>query len=238
MSDKLDVGTLFAHFGKFHCKGLSEFERPKKNTIVPPALPLIYSKRGEIMPNGIVALPYHPEHLTSQSSRVHLTGCKRLFVLGVITSKDENQIEGIPYVIGSLVMNLFTEKGPFLFWPTRFAITIDEVDSFLNVRAQRPPSLQEIEALRRVPEEAIKETVAQILGEPFVPKDWAGERSDLFTSRIVLKQDNCSVCVQRPLSAVDREMVMAGLSRMDVTGYRAAEKRSLMVEIHRECNRI
>ena len=42
----------------------------------------------------------------------------------------------------------------------------------------------------------------------------------------------------KTVSASHRKMVMAVLSRMDVAGYRAAEKRSLMVEIHRECNRI
>jgi hypothetical protein len=35
----------------------------------------------------------------------------------------------------------------------------------------------------------------------------------------------------------DRKMVMAAVSRADVTGYRSGEKRSLMVDIHRECNR-
>jgi len=42
----------------------------------------------------------------------------------------------------------------------------------------------------------------------------------------------------KTVSASDRKMVMAVLRRMDVKGYRAAEKRSLMGEIHRECNRI
>jgi hypothetical protein len=40
------------------------------------------------------------------------------------------------------------------------------------------------------------------------------------------------------IGAVERETVVAVLSRMDVTEYRAAEKRSLIVEIVRECNRI
>ena len=40
------------------------------------------------------------------------------------------------------------------------------------------------------------------------------------------------------VSTSDRQMVMALLSRMDASDYRAEEKRSLMVEIHRECNRI
>ncbi len=35
-----------------------------------------------------------------------------------------------------------------------------------------------------------------------------------------------------------RKMVMAVLNRLDVTGYCSEEKRSRIVESHRECNRI
>jgi hypothetical protein len=40
------------------------------------------------------------------------------------------------------------------------------------------------------------------------------------------------------VSAADREALLGLLSGMDVTGYRSAEKRSLVVDIRRECNRI
>jgi integrase len=42
----------------------------------------------------------------------------------------------------------------------------------------------------------------------------------------------------KTVSASHRKMVMAVLRRMDVAGHRAAEKHSLMIELHRECNRI
>jgi len=42
----------------------------------------------------------------------------------------------------------------------------------------------------------------------------------------------------KTICASDRKMLMAMLSRTDVTGYRSSEKRSLMIEIRRECNRI
>jgi hypothetical protein len=42
----------------------------------------------------------------------------------------------------------------------------------------------------------------------------------------------------KSVGASDRRMILGVLSRMDVTVYRAAEEHPLMVEIHRECNRI
>jgi hypothetical protein len=32
-----------------------------------------------------------------------------------------------------------------------------------------------------VSEDAVKQVFAEIIGEPFVPKDWGGEKSDLQT---------------------------------------------------------
>ena len=40
------------------------------------------------------------------------------------------------------------------------------------------------------------------------------------------------------IGADDRKAFLGLLSGIDVTGYRSQDKRSLMVEIHRECNRI
>jgi len=42
----------------------------------------------------------------------------------------------------------------------------------------------------------------------------------------------------KTVGSSDLKMIISVLSRMDDTGYRSEEKRSLMVEIHRECNRI
>lgn len=41
--------------------------------------------------------------------------------------------------------------------------------------------------LRAIPEQEIKKAFAEIIGEPTVPKDWSGERSDLFTTWVKLQ---------------------------------------------------
>ena len=33
-------------------------------------------------------------------------------------------------------------------------------------------------------EDDVKHAIAEIIGAPFVPKDWGGERSDLFTEQL------------------------------------------------------
>jgi hypothetical protein len=63
-------------------------------------------------------------------------------------------------------------------------VGIDEIDSFHEVRKVSPHDVDKLVPLT-IPESSIKRSLAQILGEPFVPKDWGGETADLFTSYVV-----------------------------------------------------
>jgi hypothetical protein len=63
-------------------------------------------------------------------------------------------------------------------------INIDEIHSFREVRKVSPHDVDKLVPLA-IPESSIKQSFAQILGEPFVPKDWGGETADLFTSYVV-----------------------------------------------------
>jgi hypothetical protein len=63
-------------------------------------------------------------------------------------------------------------------------ISIDEIDSFRAVQKVSPHNVDGLVPLA-IPESTIKRSLAQILGEPFVHKDWGGETADLFTSCVV-----------------------------------------------------
>lgn len=63
-------------------------------------------------------------------------------------------------------------------------ISIDEIDSFREVRRISTHDVEKMVPLE-IPESNIKQSIVQILGEPFVSKDWGGETADLFTSHIV-----------------------------------------------------
>ncbi len=49
-----------------------------------------------------------------------------------------------------------------------------------------------LEPLKIIPETKIKTAFAEIIGEPCVQKDWGGERSDLFSSRVRLNGERIS----------------------------------------------
>jgi hypothetical protein len=70
------------------------------------------------------------------------------------------------------------------------------------------------------------------VADTFVPQEKASLAVDL------LEACQCRQRWMKTICASDRKMLMAMLSRTDVTGYRSSEKRSLMIEIRRECNRI
>ena len=44
----------------------------------------------------------------------------------------------------------------------------------------------DLQALLDISEEDVKHSIADIIGEPFVPKDWAGEKSDLQTNSLTI----------------------------------------------------
>jgi len=54
------------------------------------------------------------------------------------------------------------------------------------VAGKEAPKKADLEALLQIPEDAIKHAFAEIIGEPFVPRDWGGEKSDLTTSRLTI----------------------------------------------------
>jgi len=66
-------------------------------------------------------------------------------------------------------------------------IPITEIDAF-----KKAEKIKRIDVNRVVPldlhEAVIKKAFAEIIGEPFVPTDWGGEQSDLFTTRLKVRR--------------------------------------------------
>jgi hypothetical protein len=60
-------------------------------------------------------------------------------------------------------------------------ITVDDIDSFANIKRIRPRKLG------RIQEAVIKTGFKRIIGEGGVSKDWGGEKSDLYTNKIRVK---------------------------------------------------
>ena len=129
-----------------------------------------------------VAGTFNSVRTASSSATGSLTGSRRAYLIGTITDLTQEQIELRPVFIGirSFVDdNLAAEcltAGPRVY-PS-------DIGQFSGIDFASPLTEAELEAVLRVPEDTVKRAFAGLIGESYVPKDWGGERSDLYTSRV------------------------------------------------------
>jgi hypothetical protein len=66
-------------------------------------------------------------------------------------------------------------------------IPIEAIDSFAKAAEVSPQEVAGLAATKLpLPEQTVKELIAEIIGEPYLDTDWGGELSDILTSRIEL----------------------------------------------------
>jgi hypothetical protein len=186
---KLHQHALFTHYSNYFGKGLPNIRRllDKGRTDVPMAE--LYSKLDEVKPGCRLSFRFHHEHLVSNSAWVELSKQHQLFALGLVTKVSDTVIEAIPWVIASPLPHLLfdpaTSKGRR--WVNRLQVFIDEIDTFDRIRNVNYRLVKsDLEQLRAIPEQQIKQAFAEVIGEPTITKDWGGERSDLFSDRLLL----------------------------------------------------
>lgn len=120
------------------------------------------------------------DHLYSDTSIGLLSGKRRVLIYGQFAVED-GSIQVFPFVIGDLV-----EEMGFLpiSWRSAARLYPEQIESFSKVEGTPLPKAAEVRSLRQIPEDVVKRAFADIVGEPFVPKDWGGEKSDLQTSQL------------------------------------------------------
>lgn len=129
---------------------------------------------------------YSARHLTSDTSAIELKGASRKFVLAYVKSVTVEEIElrlilianrwlrGVTDTFG------FVETEPLHVWPS-------SIDQFDGVDWAMRLTRADLNRLKDVSEGQLKIWLADILGEPEVPKDWGGEQFDLWTDRVTIK---------------------------------------------------
>jgi len=185
LTGKVQPGAVFTRTGQVFCKDLTKYAMAVDAGKLHTKLPSIYIKLNGINDFEKLTFEYHPEHLTSKSAYSHLAGSPSLFIFGMIDAVQKKIITAKPFVIGSVMLNIFSKEEKIL-WGQRFEATVDDIDSFSEVRTQRVPREADLELLRNIPEDIIKRAFADIIGERDVPKDWGGERSDLTSNHVWL----------------------------------------------------
>lgn len=127
-------------------------------------------------------LPLHPAHVVAGSPGELMKGkVSDLFVCAEVLDVALNRVRAIPIFIGHQVM-----QGPMeqIVGAAHGEIHPEQIDNFSKLAKVRMPSKEQLEALRAIPEQQVKTAFAAIIGEPDVPRDWGGERSDLISTYV------------------------------------------------------
>lgn len=126
---------------------------------------------------------FDPNRFEANSPRTNLSGQRHVYVAGVATAIDKEQLEVTirPLLIGDPYYVPYGSKRSDLFNPDRAELRYYEVDQFQLAAADLKTLVTSDEAARlfEMPEEDVKKAFARILGVKSAPKDWSGEQSDL-----------------------------------------------------------
>jgi hypothetical protein len=115
-----------------------------------------------------------------------LSGRQRQFLLAYVeqdaSTGGERMIDLRPILFARRL--LAPPAADNMFGLQRLEMAAEEIDQFAKMRDEDPPT--DNGELKSIPEQQIKEWIAEIVGEPVVPKDSGAETFDLFTDRITI----------------------------------------------------
>ncbi|WP_285314186.1 hypothetical protein [Pseudarthrobacter sp. fls2-241-R2A-168] len=123
-----------------------------------------------------------------QSRRVTVLGYAR-----VVETNPKVHIEISPLFIGWIVERPESEDAPIFDYTDRRQIWASQVDQFEKIKDAPKATAEMRKEVSAMPEDTVKQHFAEIIGEPYVGKDWGGEKSDLFTSRLTIDGQPVSV---------------------------------------------
>jgi hypothetical protein len=158
-----------------------------------------------------------------------------LFAVGIIDRVESDLVVANTIFLGRRIGtesdDLF--PGP----PPRSEIHPEEIDAFNGMAGEAFPTEKSLEILKGVREHDIKHAFARLLSEDAVPKDWGGEQSDLFTTRLKVRGTRLSAAFLFKGPARFHPMTVADLGKNgDQIGRLASEPAELLVVQH--CHRV
>jgi len=227
------AGSLLAAiWGVFTFRGLSNaFDREREGKSAQPAtfsgaIPLgktEYEIFGQLS----------NDHLYSDTSLQFLTRKRRMLIAGQF-EMDGTSIRVHPYIVGEMFTDLSSFRIP---WSQSVRVYPSQIDAFAAIVSVPNPTNDELKALLHIQEENVKHAFAEIIGEPFVPKDWSGEKSDLSTSRLTIDRAPLSAAFIFKGPSVPGEMHPANMGKRGDQLVRAFDEPVDLVVIQ-HCNKI
>jgi hypothetical protein len=187
MEGKAVPGGFFTHIGPFFGRNTQEADMRYELGKPFPKEVILWTKLDGFEEGLTLTVQAHPENYTTHSASGEMAGKKRLFMVGRLTECDSEDMRAQAYIIG----HLHSEPRPsepntdrFNALPNQMEIFPATVDSFSKIIDEGTPTIAELKQLLEIPEREVKAAFAAIIGEPFVPKDWGGEISDLVSTQV------------------------------------------------------
>lgn len=183
----LREGTLFTIYQDFYGRGLSKFNNSAKpiprNAIAELHNTLKFDNGRKIR------ILYSPLNFTCSSAWNRLGGRTRLFCFCYVEHVSDTEIIARPYLIGDIHTGLELETPTSWNGRDYGEIHLSQIDQFKNIQNifNSEKSAPALSSLRDVPEIEIKNAIAEIIHEDAVPKDWGGEKSDLFSCNLSIE---------------------------------------------------
>jgi len=130
----------------------------------------------------LVAGTFNSARTASSSATGSLAGSQRAYLIGTITDFAPERIEVRPVFIG--IRSLVDDNLAAECLTPGLRVYPSDIRQFSGIDFTSPLTVAELDAVLRVPEDTVKRAFAELIGESYVAKDWGGERSDLYTSRV------------------------------------------------------
>jgi hypothetical protein len=214
---RLNQGVFFTHIGAFNGKGISEAPGRFRKGLPLKKEPVLWTKLDSFRAGLTLTVQAHPENYTSTSASVEMSGKKRLFLVGRLTESETDDLRAQAYIVGHLHDEPWkgvSSVDHFGRLPWQMEVFPLQVDNFSACGSEKVPTAAELREILTIPEAEVKAAFAAIIGEPFVFKDWGGEKSDLVSTQVRLEGQPVSAAFGFKGPAKAKPLTVAGLGKM------------------------
>lgn len=171
--EKLQRGAQFIYNGHVYGKGFAFANKSPMRRLS--------EKLDGPLEEKTLLVEFSKDGLVNETACSRMAGSTRLFVFGYISDISATTVHAVPYVIGDLVNCSASLPTPYL---QTLELYPESIDQFTDINKKWTPTKEEFMQMRKVPEQAIKELLCQLMGEYKVPNDWGGEECDIFTANL------------------------------------------------------
>lgn len=210
---EIPPGTLFTVYQDFYGKGLSKYNNIR-GALPRNAIAELHNKL-KFEDDRRLRIIYSPENFITSSAWHRLSGKTRLYCFCYVETCNKNEIVARPYMIGDIHTGLELEKPSSWNGRNYGELHVSEIDQFSKIKSvyESENSAPRLNALKAISERKLKCAIAEIVNEDNIPKDWGGEKSDLFTFNLTVSNKHYTSAFLLKGPAKFTEMKMAHLGK-------------------------